>query len=206
MNGFISRTLVAMGLGGAIVASGGCAAYRDCVDPCGWQRYAFMARQETQACFDPQVGNGHVLDQTVWNYHFDAGTDQLTPAGMLHLAYIARRRPSPDPMVWLQTAQDVAYDPAAPEKFSQARGDLDQKRIVAVKKYLTAQTAGRPVPFEVNVHDPAEVGTNARLIERALNVMENSYNQPYRRQSTALTTGSGGGGGGGGGAMTSGGG
>ena len=69
----------------------------------------------------PQVSNGHVLDQTVWNYDFEPGTDKLTGGGLEHLAYLARRRPQPDPMVYLQTAQDVAYDPASPDKLAATR-------------------------------------------------------------------------------------
>jgi hypothetical protein len=175
MNGFISKTLVALGLGGGIVALGGCDKYLSCVDVCYPQRYEYQARQEVQACFDPQVNNGHVLDQTIWNHHFEAGTDKLTPGGLEHLAYIARRRPSPDPMVWLQTAQDVAYDPAAPDKFVQARNSLDKKRIAAIEKFLTADTAGRPVKFVVSLHDPAEVGMHAIPADRAVQQMYNGY-------------------------------
>ena len=71
--------------------------------------------------FAPQVNNGQVLDQTIWNYHFEPGTDRLTAGGLEHLAYIARRRPHPDTAVYLQTAQDVAYDPASPDKLAETR-------------------------------------------------------------------------------------
>ncbi len=64
-----------------------------------------------------------MLDQTVWNYHFEPGTDKLTPGGLEHLAYLARRRPYPDPVVFLQTAQDVAYDPARRTKMRGARAE-----------------------------------------------------------------------------------
>src|SRR5262249_10008226 len=149
------------GLSGGLALTTGCDCYRSIVDPCYPQRYEYAARQELNMAFAPQVRNGHVLDQTVWNYHFEAGTDKLTPGGMEYLAYLARRRPCPDPTVYLQTAQDITYDPAAPEKFSEKRGLLDTKRIQAIQNYLTAQTASRHLAFEVVVHDPAEVGLNA---------------------------------------------
>jgi hypothetical protein len=122
--------------------------------------------------FGAQVSNGHILDQTVWNFHFEPGRDRLTRGGMEHLAYLARRRPCPDPVVYLQTAQDpeivveetsekvvkVGYDPATPEKFVEARCDLNARRTAAVQKYLTAYCAGRNVNWDVIVHDPADVG------------------------------------------------
>ena len=74
--------------------------YRDLVDPCYPERYNYQARQEVVASYTPQVQNGHVLDQTVWNYDFEAGTDRLTGGGLEHLAYLARRRPQPDPVVY----------------------------------------------------------------------------------------------------------
>jgi hypothetical protein len=163
MNGFIGRLVLVTCLGGG-VASLGCVRYRDLVDPCWPERYEYAARQEVYNATAPQVRNGHVLDQTVWNYHFEKdettglGSDRLTPAGMQHLRYLSRRRPSPDGVVFLQTAYDLAYDPTNPDAFAQRRTELDRSREVAIKRFLSAQTAGRPVPFEVVVHDPGEVG------------------------------------------------
>jgi hypothetical protein len=161
MKGFIKKSMVVLGFSGGLALGGGCETYRNLVDPCYPQRYEFASRQETVAAMAPQVYNGHVLDQTVWNYHFEMGTDKLTPGGMDHLAYLARRRPAPDASIFVQTAQDVFYDPAAPEKFSEARAALDSKRVQAVQNYLTAVTAGRHLAFEVSVHDPSEVGLAA---------------------------------------------
>jgi hypothetical protein len=194
MKGFVKRAALVLGCGAA-AAGGGCC-YRDVVDPCWPQRYNQMARVEVNAAMAPQVQNGHVLDQTVWNYHFEAGTDKLTAGGLEHLAYLARRRPQPDCVVYLQTAQDVLYDPAAPEKMAEARQDLDSKRIVAIQKFLTAQTAGRHVDFQVLVHDPADPSISGVYAENVITAM-------YGRGRGGLLTGGGGAGGspvGGGGA------
>ena len=162
MNGLIAKALKAAWLaGGGVVAAGGCYGYRDVVDPCYPQRYQYAARQEVKASFGPQINNGHVLDQTVWNYMFEPGTANLTPGGMEHLAYLGRRRPCPDPTIYLQVAQDIPYDPAAPDKFVEARNTLDTKRMQAIQDYLTAQTAGRNAAFTIVRHDPAEVGMSA---------------------------------------------
>jgi hypothetical protein len=167
MNGVI-RTFAVMA---GCLAGAGCWSYYDCVDPCYPMRYNFMARQEVNAAFAPQVQNGHVLDQTIWNYLFEPGTDCLTPMGLDRLAYLARRRPCPDPNLYLQTAQDITYDQAAPEKMAEARQTLDQKRIAAVQCFLTQQTAGRPVAFNVCVHDPAEVGLAAIPVDLSIRLM-----------------------------------
>jgi hypothetical protein len=110
-----------------------------------------------------------VLDQTVWNYHFEVGTDKLTAGGLEHVAYLARRRPCPDTVVYVQTAQDVLYEAANPQRLAEVRQDLDAKRIVAVQKFLDVQTAGRPANFQVLVHDPAEPGISAAFGNAAAN-------------------------------------
>ncbi len=158
MKGFIRKAVL---VGFCAVGSLGCYGYRDCVDPCYPLRYNYMARQEVNAAMTPQVQNGHVLDQTVWNYYFEPGTDKLTPLGLDRLAYLARRRPCPDPNLYLQTAQDVVYDPAAPEKMAEVRQELDTKRKAAVTCFMVQQTAGRAVAFNITVHDPAEVSLSA---------------------------------------------
>jgi hypothetical protein len=174
MKGFITTALTAVCLGGGLTAAH--AGYlADLYDCCWLERYTYMADQEVHAAFGPQAYNGHVLDQTIWNWQFEAGRDVLTPAGMEHLAYLARRRPCPDPKIYLQTAQDIEYDPATPDKFVEARSDLDRKRIVAIEKYLTAQTAGRPVAFVVSVHDPAVPGMSAVPMNIAILQMYTGY-------------------------------
>jgi hypothetical protein len=178
MKGLISMATVL--LCGAGVALGDWPA--KCVDPCYPERYNFMARQVTNAAFAPQVQNGHVLDQTVWNYYFEPGSDKLTTGGLERLAYLVRRRPSPDTVLYLQTAQDVVYDQTAPEKLVETRQTLDGRRIAAVQAYLTAQTAGRPAHFQILVHDPAEVNLAATPVNA-------SVSQMYMRFTAGLTGG-----------------
>jgi hypothetical protein len=158
MKGLIKKATAALcclaGVGGL-----GCdTTYHDLVDPCYPERYNHEARKEVVAAYSPQIQNGHVLDQTVWNYDFEAGGDKLTGGGLEHLAYLARRRPQPDTIVYLQTAQDVAYDPAKSDEMASNRQDLDAKRVVAIQKFLNAQTGGRRGDFQVLIHDPSEVG------------------------------------------------
>jgi len=74
------------------------------------------------------------------------------------LDQIARRRPHPDPRVFLQTARDMAYDGAKPEEYAAKRQELDTKRVAAVQKYLSATLTGRPTTFDIQVHDPAVPG------------------------------------------------
>jgi len=114
MKGFIAKTVTTVGLSGAVL---GCY-YRDIVDPCYPQRYEYAARMEVNQALAPQVRNGHILEQTVWNYEFEPGTPRLTPGGMDHLAYLARRRPAPSctagsPPVRMRRAPRTARPAAA---------------------------------------------------------------------------------------------
>jgi hypothetical protein len=169
----------------------GCYGYRDLVDPCYPERYEYAARREVREAFTPQVLNGHVLDQTIWNYHFEPGTATLNAGGIDYLARIARTRPQPDPVLFLQTAQDITYDPAAPDKMSTARNELDGKRIESVQKFLQAQTANRPIAFHVQVHDPAEVGMAAVPTINVVQQMYGSYKATLPRGGAGVSGGGG---------------
>jgi hypothetical protein len=210
MNGFIKRIMALVCAGGVATIVAGCCGDKrlcDCYDNCWLHRYGYQAEQSVLQTFGAQVNNGHVLDQTVWSYHFEPGTANLTQGGLDHLSYLARRRPEPDPKIYLQTAQDVKYDPAGPEKFATDRGKLDEARKEAILRYLTAETAGRPVAFEVAVHDPSSVGMPAPFIGRAYDQFIKSPPQGVM-PSTGVgggmsgggVSGGGSGGGGGGGA------
>jgi hypothetical protein len=191
MNGFINRAVAVACLGAGLAALAGCQAYDKCVDPCWPERYNAQARASVYEAFAAQAANGHVLDQTVWNWHFDPGSDTLNSSGQLYLAHLARKRPHPDPKIFLQTAQDVLYSPAAPEKLVNARNELDGKRVQAIHKYLQAQTANRPVAWDVAVHDPAEVGLAAPKV--GISVQRNTLNfQGVLPISSVGGTGSGG--------------
>jgi len=189
MKGFIAKTVTTVGLSGAVL---GCY-YRDIVDPCYPQRYEYAARMEVNQALAPQVRNGHILEQTVWNYEFEPGTRRLTPGGMDHLAYLARRRPAPDTAIYLQIAQppDIIFDPKAPDKFAEARAKLDNERIQSIQSYLAAETSGRNLTFNVVMHDPGEVGISAIALQRSIVGSQAASQGVLTRQSV------GGGGGGG---------
>jgi hypothetical protein len=168
MNGF-TKLLSGAVLGGAVLATGchavgGLAGVAMCEgtcghgDPCWPDRYSNEARAATVANFQPQVENGHILDQTIWNMHFDFGTDRLNGAGMDKLDQLARRRPHPDTRLFMQTARDIPYEAEKPADYAAKRNDLDTKRIAAVQRYLAATLTGRPATFEIQVHDPAYPG------------------------------------------------
>jgi hypothetical protein len=166
--------MTTIGAGMSLAAAIGCYGYHDLVDPCYPERYEFAARQEVKGAFAPQVNNGHILDQTVWNYSFEPGSATLTPGGQQQLAYLARRRPCPDTTIYLQVAEDIAYDPAHPDQLVELRAALDAKRIQAIQDYLTAQTAGRDLVFTVVRHDPAEPGMSAVEMGVSIRQMQTS--------------------------------
>jgi hypothetical protein len=174
MTGFLRKRLwarAALLLTGVSLTGTGCYTYRDLVDPCWPERYEYQARREVNGAFGAQVCRGHALDQTMFNYHFDAGTDRLNAMGLDHLATLARRLPQPDTLLYLQTAQDVSYDPAMPDKLNEVRVDLDSKRIAAIQKFMLAQTAGKGYSFQVAVIDPSEIGLPAIPVQSTITQM-----------------------------------
>jgi hypothetical protein len=154
-----------------------------------------MATASVDSTFAAQVNNGHILDQTVWNYHFVPGTPQLTTMGQSHLAYLARRRPAPDTKLFLQTAEDVVYDATKPEEYAKARSKLDADRTQAVLAYLQAETAGRPLTFDVTIHDPAEPGFRGARLYRMNELGRGAVNEMYNGYKGNLPLSSGAGGG-----------
>lgn len=210
MNGFIKASVAGLCLGTGITLVG-CAQYRQAIDPCWPDRYNAESRMSVRETFAAQAHNGHVLDQTVWNYHFEMDprtgmpSDKLNAAGMEYLHYLARRIPSPDPHLYLQTVQDLPNAATmAPDKMAQARAELDNKRIAAIQRYLAGIMTGRShVPdFQVVVHDPAEVGIAATPIAGTQKnpIIKGSIPQMYDAskgkmpgfESVTITTGGGG--------------
>jgi hypothetical protein len=165
----------------------------DLYDRCYPQRYWYMARNNVNAAMAPQVQNGHVLDQTIWNHHFEPGTAILTQGGQDHLMYLARRRPCPDTTLYLQTGLDLPYDPACPDHLAGARQELDTRRVQSIQKFLVAHTAGRPTDFHVLIHDPNDPSQAATPVAQSIGLM---YLR-YRGGTSNLAGGSGGGSGGG---------
>jgi hypothetical protein len=204
MKGF-TKTALAMacmaGSAGAIGCSGG-EHYRNLVDPCHMDRYSSVARQDIVTAFTPQVQNGRILDQTVFNYHFEAGTDKLHAMGMKKLDELVQRRPQPDTRLFLATAHDVTYSVDKPEEFGKTRQELDAKRVVAIQKYLSAATAGRPMAFEVLIHDPAETGISGVAARNSILSQRSGYVGTLGNAGSVSSTANAGGAGGAGGAAS----
>jgi hypothetical protein len=129
--------------------------YDNYVDGCWPQRYSYEARETTIAHFANHVENGRVLDQFVQNGDFEVGTDKLTPGGLVKLDSLMRKRPA-NGHIYLQKTRDIPYDASKASDFARVGSELEGKRIVAITTYLNASTAGRNIPFEVTVIDPAE--------------------------------------------------
>src|SRR5438132_8915969 len=141
MTSITRKALAGAVLAGAI-GSSGCYGLQKCVDPCWPERYNYKARTEVIAAFAPQVQNGHILDQTLYNTAFVAGTDELTNIGRDQIDTLVRRRPAPDPRIFLATARDLSYDPVNPGNYIEGRRTLDNARAASIQRYLAAQTAG----------------------------------------------------------------
>jgi hypothetical protein len=202
MNRFVraaAAALVAAGGAGSLgcVTTGdreGGARYRNWVDPCWPERYNAVARAETLAPFSAQVTNGHVLEQTIWNWYFETGTDKLNTAGMAKLDSIAQTRPSPDPKLYLQVARDIATTPENMDKVAALRDDLTARRVVAIQRYMAAQPSIAPVTYEFFVHDPVVTGIYSDFSARAFRGQAQGYRGGVGGGSGSTPTATGGGG------------
>ena len=139
----------------------GCFGYRDVVDPYYPKRYNVDARNSVRTALAPQVSNGNVLDQTVWDFHFETGKPELNAMGKDHLKRLARRRPAAQEVIFLQVAQNP--DENANNK------ELNKVRSENIKAYMTKISEDKVHPeFQVVLHDPAEVSVSgieaARII------------------------------------------
>jgi hypothetical protein len=168
--------------------------YYNAVDPCYPERYNAQARSSVLVPFAAQVNNGHVLEQTVWNWHFDTSSDTLNPAGQAKLDAIAQTRPQPDGRVYLQVARDVpAYGAGGLDTVAARRDELTAKRAETIRKYMAAQPALQPVAYEVFVIDAPVPGMPAEFSARGYRGQATGYVGGLQSGGASVTaTGSGG--------------
>ena len=140
----------------------GCFGYRDVVDPYYPKRYNVDARNSVRASLAPQVSNGNVLDQTVWDFHFEKEKPELNAMGKDHLKRLARRRPVAQEVIFLQVAQNPD------EKVNNK--ELNKVRSETVKAYMNKISEDKVHPeFQVVLHDPAEVSGSGVEAARIIN-------------------------------------
>jgi len=180
---FRAATILAATFGAAV--STGCmntgdrpglqARYTNLVDPCWPERYSQQAREAALNPHDIQVNNAQVIDQTLWNYHFEVGGSTLNANGRQRIDYLARRLPTPDGRIYIQTARDLGYDANAPEKLVNARAELDVKRSQAVLSYLSAQPNGAKTNWEIQASDAFDPGVNSAGPAQSVRGLPNQY-------------------------------
>ena len=151
-------------------------AYYNYVDPAWPERYTATARAETIAPFAAQVANGQVLEATLWNWHFESGTDVINPAGQAKLDAIAQVRPQPDSKIYLQVARDIpTYGAGGLDTVAARRDELTAKRAEAVRKYMAAQPTLHGVTYDLYVHDAPVPSMAAEFAARAYRGQANGY-------------------------------
>ena len=160
MNGFITKNTLRLCFSAVgLVSLIGCYHYRELVDPCWPERYNSIARHSVRDFHNAQADRGHMLEQTIWNWHFEqdktgAPTERLNGAGMEVLRRIARTLPAPDPQLYVQNAEDLLYTDGAAEKIVAQREMLNKRRIDTVLRFMSTQMSpGAPMTYQVAVHN-----------------------------------------------------
>jgi hypothetical protein len=139
------------------------------------ERNSYHARQAVLHPFEVQQNNAAVVNDVVLNDHFDSGSDKLNGVGQDKLNQLARKMPAPNPTVYLQAANDVAFDEKAPEKTVVGRTELDQKRAAAVLAYLNTRPAPRGTAFTVQVIDVGNTSVNSVGPAAAVRGLQQQY-------------------------------
>jgi hypothetical protein len=168
MNRYVRAATAALVIAGGL-GSVGCAgragstgdgARGNCIDPSWPDRYNYAARQAVIAPFAQQVANGHFINQVMWNWYFDAGTDKLNGAGMEKLDSIARTTPNPDTKLFIQAARDIGVTADNAAKIGAMRDDITAKRAAAIHRYMATQP-GPTVIYDISVVDMPTAGIAA---------------------------------------------
>jgi hypothetical protein len=159
---------------------------------CWPERPSAMAREAVLHPFETQQNNARALDGVLNNLDFEAGTEKLNGVGRDKLDRLARKMPAPNPTVYLQTANDVAYDDKAPDRTAAARMELDQKRGQAVLTYL-ASRPNRGVNYEVQPIDIADPGVNSSGPSQSVRGIATQYRSTLQGAVGGQLQGTGGG-------------
>ena len=181
----------------SLVSATGCyGTFHEVVDPCYPERYNCKAREEVSDLRAAQVQQGLIYEQTLFVHHFNPASETLHPGGVALLQRLANRRPAPETVIYLQTAQNnYDLDYKKPEEYASKRKELDDKRKLEIEKFLKME---RPdVNFTVVVSNPAKVGISGSEGRAAVNDIRSTAKGTF--MIPGLTGGGGGGGGSGGG-------
>jgi hypothetical protein len=182
----------------SLVSVTGCyGTFHEIVDPCYPERYNCKAREEVNDLRNAQVQNGLILEQTLFVHHFNPASETLNAGGVALLQRLANRRPAPENVFFIQTAQNnYDLDYKKPEEYASKRNELNDKRKVEVEKFLKME---RPdVNFTVVVSNPARVGLSGAEGRAAVNNVRNTARGYFMIPGFQDTGGGGGGGQGGG--------
>ena len=160
----------------------GCFGYRDVVDPYYPKRYSVEARNSVRTALAPQVSTGNVLDQTVWDFHFETGKPELNAMGKDHLKRLARRRPAAQEVIFLQVTQN-------PDEIANNK-ELNMARSEKIKAYMTKISQDKVHPeFQVVLHDPAEVSGSGIEAARIINGKQSGVSGVFTNGQSGSSSG-----------------
>jgi hypothetical protein len=192
----IHRAGWAMTLLSLVSATGCYGTFHEVVDPCYPERYNCKAREEINDLRAAQVQQGLIYEQTLFVHHFNPASETLHPGGIALLQRLANRRPEPEAVIYLQTAQNnYDLDYKKPEEYASKRKELDDKRKLEIEKFLKME---RPdVNFTVVVSNPAKVGISGAEGRAAVTNVRSTARGYFMIPGFQDSGGSGGGGSGG---------
>src|SRR3990170_35153 len=69
--------------------------------------YTSIAKEEVRAPIDIQVANARVVEQTLWDYHFEPNSERLNSTGRQRLRWIAPQAQDTYPVIYVAAIDDA---------------------------------------------------------------------------------------------------
>jgi len=117
--------------------------------------YTSIAKEEVQAPIDIQVANARVVEQTLWDYHFEPNSERLNSTGRQRLRWIAPQAQDTYPVIYVAAIDDA---------------ELTQRRVARVQVVLD-EIAGPDSGVQVVQADARMVGLPGRHVETVFKKM-----------------------------------
>lgn len=135
--------------------------------------YDIWSRNRVNSVIAQQEQNGWRDATTIFDYHFDPDTNELTDSGELHLRWVLLNAPSKHRTLFLQTS---------------AEEGVNEMRMVAVKQVAGRLMAGQEVP-DVIYRNVMSVGRPATEIDYIRRAEIQSQPEPRIRGGSSMTSG-----------------
>ena len=120
--------------------------------------YVCQDRAFVSGVWNDQIANGWIAETTIYDYHFDPDTNELTRPGRAHVRWILEVVPENRRMIFLQATPDSVLNQIRQENVRNAAMELAGNTAVPAIIVRTTRPLGRPAR-EVQEIRAKEIGS-----------------------------------------------